>query len=168
MKAVHTFEIEQLQGEQELEIQNIKKEEAGKVMENLTSVLLDLDTTDFMTTSIPKSNPSPGRQPVIKQDEPVAEDAPKKSEEVESVLSNDPYIETALCTTCDECTNLNGVMFKYNADKLAYIADATAGTFSDLVEAAELCPVGIMHPGTPLNPNEPNLDSLIERAEKFN
>ncbi len=59
-------------------------------------------------------------------------------------------------------------MFKYNADKMAYIADASAGTFKELVEAAELCPVGIIHPGSPLNPNEPDLDNLVKRAEKFN
>ncbi len=164
MKAVHNFEIEQLKGEHQLEIQNIKKEEAGKVMENLTSVLLDLDTANLVTTSIPTPNPSPGALPV----KVVAVDIPEVMEEDEGVLSNDPYIETALCTACDECTNLNGALFKYNTNKLAFIADPKAGTFSDLVEAAELCPVGIIHPGSPLNPNEPNLDSLIARAEKFN
>ena len=59
-------------------------------------------------------------------------------------------------------------MFKYNADKMAYIADPKAGTFSDLVKAAEICPVKVIHPGSPLNPNEPDLDDLIERANKFN
>ena len=51
---------------------------------------------------------------------------------------------------------------------MAYIADAKAGTFSDLVEAAEKCPVKIIHPGSPLNPDEADLDSLVERAAKFN
>jgi pyruvate-ferredoxin/flavodoxin oxidoreductase len=58
-------------------------------------------------------------------------------------------------------------MFKYNADKMAYIADAKAGTFSQLVDAAELCPVAVIHPGSPLDPNEPDLDDLTARAEKF-
>lgn len=168
MKAVFTFEVDQLKGEHELEMQKIKEEEAGKVMENLTAVLLDLDTTNIRTASIPSSSPLPNTQAVVKPVEEVTKDAPAKIVAEEETLSNDPYIDTPLCTTCDECTGLNGVMFKYNADKLAYIADAKAGTFKQLVEAAELCPVGIIHPGSPLNPNEPDLDNLIPRAEKFN
>jgi pyruvate-ferredoxin/flavodoxin oxidoreductase len=37
-----------------------------------------------------------------------------------------------------------------------------------MVTAAERCPVRIIHPGTPLNPKEKNLDKLIKRAEPFN
>ncbi len=37
-----------------------------------------------------------------------------------------------------------------------------------MVEAAELCPVGIIHPGTPINKTEENLEDLIVRASKFN
>jgi len=86
----------------------------------------------------------------------------------ETVLSNDPYIDTPLCTSCNECTNKNGKLFNYNADKMAFIADAEAGTFLELVESAELCPVSIIHPGAPLNPDEADLEDLIKRAEKFN
>ena len=50
----------------------------------------------------------------------------------------------------------------------AYIADPEGGTFREIVEAAESCQVSIIHPGKPLNPNEPNLDDLIARAESFN
>ena len=49
----------------------------------------------------------------------------------------------------------------------AYIADPDAGTYRQLVEAAESCQVAIIHPGKPRNPNEPNLDELIKRAEPF-
>ena len=48
-----------------------------------------------------------------------------------------PWIESALCTTCNECTNINPQMFKYNGDKQATIADASKGTFLQLVKAAE-------------------------------
>jgi hypothetical protein len=34
--------------------------------------------------------------------------------------------------------------------------------------AAERCPVGIIHPGTPLNPNEKDLAKWVERAKPFN
>lgn len=88
--------------------------------------------------------------------------------EEEDGLAMEPYIETARCTTCNECTNLNGRMFAYNADKQAYIKDPRAGTFAQLVQAAERCPAGIIHPGTPLNPKEKDLEKWIRRAEKFN
>ncbi len=34
-------------------------------------------------------------------------------------------------------------------------------------KAAEKCTAGCIHPGTPLNPNEKDLERLIKRAEKF-
>jgi hypothetical protein len=81
--------------------------------------------------------------------------------------TDDPYIETPRCSTCNECTNLNNRMFAYNAQRQAYIADPTAGTFRQLVEAAESCQVSIIHPGKPRNPDEPGLDELIARAQPF-
>jgi len=77
------------------------------------------------------------------------------------------WIETPDCTTCDECVDINPKIFKYNEDKKAIIIDPTAGTFEDIVKAAEKCTAVIIHPGTPWNPNEKNLDKLIKRAEKF-
>ncbi len=78
------------------------------------------------------------------------------------------YIETPRCNACDECTKKNPKMFIYNENKQAYIADIDAGTFRDLVESAEVCKVAIIHPGKPRNPDEPNLEDLIKRAEPFN
>jgi pyruvate-ferredoxin/flavodoxin oxidoreductase len=78
------------------------------------------------------------------------------------------YIDSARCTTCNECTNLNKRMFAYNAAKQAEIKDVSAGTFQQLVLAAERCPVAIIHPGTPLNPKEKDLEKWVKRAEKFN
>ncbi|MCR4283402.1 MAG: ferredoxin [Bauldia sp.] len=81
--------------------------------------------------------------------------------------SDDPYIETARCTTCDECTQINDKMFAYDANKQASIVNPDAGTYRQLVEAAESCQVSIIHPGKPRNPNEPGLDELQKRAEPF-
>jgi ferredoxin len=80
---------------------------------------------------------------------------------------DEAYIETARCSTCNECTTLNSKLFSYNENKQAYIADINAGTYAQLVEAAESCQVSIIHPGKPRNPNEPGLDELIKRAELF-
>ena len=58
-------------------------------------------------------------------------------------------------------------MFAYDDNKQAYIADLTAGTYRQLVEAAEACQVAIIHPGDPWDPSEPNLDELVGRAAAF-
>jgi ferredoxin len=78
------------------------------------------------------------------------------------------YIETELCTSCNDCTDRNSMMFAYNEAKQAYIRDAGAGTFRDLVEAAENCPVCIIHPGKPVDPHEPGVEELMRRADTFN
>ncbi len=83
-------------------------------------------------------------------------------------LTLEAYIDSARCTTCNECTNLNNRMFSYNAEKQAYVKDAKAGTFQQLVVAAERCPVSIIHPGSPLNPKEKDLPKWVKRGEKFN
>jgi pyruvate-ferredoxin/flavodoxin oxidoreductase len=83
-------------------------------------------------------------------------------------LSMEPYIDTELCTSCDDCINLNKQMFAYDENKQAYIKDAHAGTFKHLVMAAEVCPAEIIHPGTPLDPREKDLEKLTNRAARFN
>jgi hypothetical protein len=81
--------------------------------------------------------------------------------------SDEPYIETPRCSSCDECIQINGKMFAYDANKQARIVDPLAGTYRQLVEAAESCQVAIIHPGMPKNPGEPGLDELLKRAEAF-
>ena len=94
--------------------------------------------------------------------------APAAAPEAEEKRSPDEaYIDTARCTTCNECTQLNDKMFAYNENKQAYIANPDAGTYAQLVEAAETCQVAIIHPGKPRNPAEPGLADLLKRAEAF-
>jgi pyruvate-ferredoxin/flavodoxin oxidoreductase len=93
--------------------------------------------------------------------------APAEVDEDEDDFGMEPYIETARCTSCDECTNLNNRMFAYDDNKQAYIKDVTKGTFKELVLGAERCPVAIIHPGTPINPRERDLEKWVKRAEPF-
>ena len=83
------------------------------------------------------------------------------------VLEDMPWIETPRCTTCNECRQINDQLFGYNENMQAFIADPDAGTYRQLVEAAEGCQVSIIHPGQPRNPSEPDLDDLMERAKPF-
>jgi hypothetical protein len=80
---------------------------------------------------------------------------------------DEPYIETIRCSSCNECTIINDRMFAYNPNKQAYIADVRAGTFRELVEAAENCQLSIIHPGKPRDPNEAGLEDLLRRAAPF-
>ena len=100
---------------------------------------------------------------------PSAEPEPEPEEEAEEELSFDePWLDTPACTTCDDCMGINKMMFAYNDDKQAYLVDPKAGTFEDLVRAAEICPAKCIHPGKPLNPNEAGLEELMARAAPFN
>jgi len=93
---------------------------------------------------------------------PTVEAAP-----AEDKSPDEAYIETPRCTTCEECMQINSKMFVYDANKQAYIADIGAGTYRQLVEAAEACQVSIIHPGKPRNAGEPGVEELIRRAEAF-
>jgi hypothetical protein len=93
--------------------------------------------------------------------------APAPAEPAEAKPAGEPYIETVRCSTCNECTKINDRMFKYNQNKQAYIADLRAGTYAQMVQAAESCQVAVIHPGKPWNPDEPGLEELLKRAEAF-
>jgi pyruvate-ferredoxin/flavodoxin oxidoreductase len=94
--------------------------------------------------------------------------APAATAAADDALVLEAYIDSDRCTTCNECTNLNNRMFSYNSEKQAYVKDVKAGTFQQLVVAAERCPVSIIHPGSPLNQKEKDLPKWTKRAEKFN
>ncbi|MDP2805469.1 MAG: 2-oxoacid:acceptor oxidoreductase family protein [Gallionellaceae bacterium] len=78
------------------------------------------------------------------------------------------FIDTPECTACDECTNINPKIFAYNEQKKAVIINPKAGNYLDIVKAAEKCTAGIIHPGTPWNMSEANIEKLKQRAAKFN
>lgn len=105
---------------------------------------------------------------VAESTQPAAATPPAESAAVaETRSSDDAYIETPRCSTCNECIELNPRMFAYDGNKQAYIADIKAGTYRELVEAAESCQVSVIHPGKPRDPNEPGLEELVKRAEAF-
>jgi ferredoxin len=93
--------------------------------------------------------------------------APAAAEPEPARNPDEPYIETIRCSTCNECTQINPRMFAYNENKQAYIADLKAGSYKQLVEAAESCQVSIIHPGKPWDSSEPGLEELLERARPF-
>jgi pyruvate-ferredoxin/flavodoxin oxidoreductase len=79
-----------------------------------------------------------------------------------------PWIETEECTACDECININSAMFAYNEAGKAVITDAKAGSYQDLVKAAEKCTAQVIHPGLPGDRSAPDIERWIARGEKYN
>jgi hypothetical protein len=120
-----------------------------------------------VTDSVPAVAETPAAAPPALAPAPAAAPAAPPVEVAKAPAPDEPYIETPRCTTCNECTQLNGRMFAYDGNKQAYIADVSAGTYRELVDAAESCQVSIIHPGKPRNPDEPGLEELLERARPF-
>ena len=105
--------------------------------------------------------PAAAAEPVAAPDAAGAEpSAPAHSRD-------EAWIDTARCPSCNECQLINDRMFGYDERKQAFIKDLAAGTYRQLVEAAESCQVAIIHPGKPRDPNEPGLEELLVRAEPF-
>ncbi|MCB2153260.1 ferredoxin [bacterium] len=139
-----------------------------EIVDRIAGQLLSEAPVTGAVTRPASPRPAPNSSAASVEEAATEPEAAPVEEEEESLSFDDPYIETPRCTTCNECVQLNGELFKYNENKQAFINDASAGSFRQLVEAAEKCPVHIIHPGKPLNPNEPGLDGLVERAAKFN
>jgi pyruvate-ferredoxin/flavodoxin oxidoreductase len=77
------------------------------------------------------------------------------------------WVETPECTACDECIEISPGIFAYNEEKKAVIVDPQGGKYKDIVKAAEKCTAGCIHPGSPWNASEKDLEKLVKRAAKF-
>ncbi|MDJ0813750.1 MAG: ferredoxin [Woeseiaceae bacterium] len=163
-------ERDQLQKDHEEALESVRTEAAGEAMGQLVDFLMGADLSGMVAggspvVKMPATAPAGTEAPVEAEAEPAVEAAGEPEEELSF---DEPWLDTAACTTCDDCISINKMMFAYNEDKQAYIRDVNAGTYADLVAAAEICPAKCIHPGKPLDPNEPGLDELIARAEPFN
>ena len=160
-------ERERLRAEHAEELEAVRNAAAREAMQRLTDVLLGMDHTATMPSALAPS----GRPETPTREKPAAAEpaqAPAKAEEEEALSFDEPWIDTPLCTSCNDCMKVNPLLFVYNDEKQALLGDLSTATFAQLVQAAELCPAKCIHPGKPMNPNEPGLDGLIERAAPFN
>jgi ferredoxin len=154
-------------------LERVRTDTAKESMERLAAALLSPDELASLPSELTAAFPSvempPAEVPLESGEAAPVEPTPVVQEVEEEPLSFDePFIDTPLCTTCNECTNLNSRLFQYNADKQAIIADSTAGTFAELVKAAELCPARCIHPGKPRGDDSTGTAEMIERAAPFN
>jgi ferredoxin len=148
------------------EQEQVRTEAAAGVMGRLTEVLMSMDfTSGALQVPAAPVTPATPEQSL----EPAAESEPAPAvEEEDEPVATDPWIDSGLCTSCNDCLVINPQVFVYNDDNQAYIADAGAGTYAQIVEAAVICPAKCIHPGQPLNPDESGLEALLEQAAPFN
>jgi ferredoxin len=162
-------EQERLQAEHAAEVEQVRESAAGEAMQRLTDMLLGIDLTGASGGFMPTTRH--GARPAAEGAKPSAEEpaeVPETAEPEPSLSFDEPWIDTPLCTSCNDCTNLNSLLFLYNEDKQALLGELSTGTYAQMVEAAELCPAKCIHPGKPWNPSEAGLEELIERAAPFN
>ena len=154
---------EELEAAHAEELSNVRTEAAGEAMERLVGVLMNVDSLPAVEQAPQAAPPPPAAVP---------EAAPEAVEEVpaaeEEISFDEAFIDSPLCTTCQECININQKMFKYDGNKQAFISDITAGTYEQLVKAAEKCTARCIHPGLPRADDSSATDELIARGAKFN
>jgi pyruvate-ferredoxin/flavodoxin oxidoreductase len=166
-----------LRAEYEAKLSEGGEEQAHVVVNRIVSGLFgEAEASGALPVTRPEATPSvphallqdaaPGPAAPAAAGEGSREEEDSSEEEI-TAFANEPYVDSALCTTCNECTNLNSRVFAYNENKQAVLEDPRAGTFQDLVRAAELCSSRLIHPGDPLDPNERDLDEWLERAKPF-
>jgi pyruvate-ferredoxin/flavodoxin oxidoreductase len=138
--------------------QNIRNEVIGKITRGLMKIVTGQNGGEGLDLSAMVSPEEEGS------------DTPRESEKRDNGSGEyiAPWLETEDCTACDECININSKMFAYNNDKKAYIKDPKAGTYQDLVKAAEKCTAGVIHPGLPADRSGKDMDKWISRGEKYN
>ncbi len=160
-------QVAQAKAEFDAELERVRTETAAEVMSRLTDMLLGMDLSSVSAAARPAVVTSQSSEEQQVQDSPAEEVIEDELVEEEDSFE-DPWIDSPLCTTCNDCTDMNPLMFVYNDSNQAFIADLSAGTYLQMVEAAEICPSKCIHPGKPWNDSEPDLDELVERAKTFN
>ncbi len=162
--------LEAIEKKYQAELDRTTGELAQEIVSNIAAALLNQPVAGPPVAALPPPMSVAVAPPPAPKEKAAQADAAEAADEPadEAPLSLDePYIETPRCTTCNECTAINPRLFAYDENQQAYIKDLTAGTYREMVTAAEKCPVRIIHPGKPLNPDEPGLDELLKRAEPF-
>jgi ferredoxin len=160
----------------EEELERVRETAGQEALERLVNVLMDLEsapgsapalTSERAAALVAEAATAPGAETA--EVPAVSEEAPPEqpAEEEEGLSFDEPYIDSVLCTTCNECINLNSRLFTYNENKQATIGDPSAGTFDELVKAAEKCPARCIHPGKPRDDDPTVTDALRARAAKF-
>jgi ferredoxin len=137
-------------------LEQARRQGAGEAVQRLVAALLG--TTPIAVAEA--SQPAGGdRAAAAAPAEAAAPSAAAESEE--------PWVASYLCTSCNDCLKVNDRMFRYNADNQIYLADASKGTYAELVKAAEACPAKCIHPGSPRPDDATATPAVRARAAKL-
>lgn len=170
-RAVAQQTLNAMAAEHAAEVERVRTQAATEAMQRLADLLLNIDSTvpvirtatAGVTTKSEAITPSSTTVPVTTQAASVASTATTASEP----SFDESWLDTPLCTSCNDCFKVNPLLFSYNSDKQAQLGDLSKGTYAQLVKAAELCPAHCIHPGRPWNPDEPGLEALVAKAKQL-
>ncbi len=143
----------------------VAEDAVAEAMDRLAASLLSIDGSLVAAPAAPRAPSAPAAPtdvsaPAAEADVPAALEEPDEDD----IVMDEAYIDSFMCTTCNECTNMNPAMFVYNGDKQAEIVDLTAGSFEQLVKAAEICPANCIHPGKPRAGDASATPDVVARA----
>ncbi len=141
--------------EQVTDMEQITRQVRADVAQKLTANLLSMILADDAAA------------PTIVEAGVVSEQAAAPTARPASGDYEAVWIDTPECDGCEECIKINPKIFQFNADKQAEVINPQGGPYRDIVRAAEKCTVSCIHPGTPWNADEKDLDKLVKRAQAF-
>ncbi|MBV6432354.1 MAG: hypothetical protein IANPNBLG_02496 [Bryobacteraceae bacterium] len=139
-------------------VEQARREGAREAIERLVAALMSREPLPSSLLAAPPPPPPPPPPKAQPQPQPPA---------AEPSPAIDPYIDSYLCTSCNDCMKVNALLFLYDGNKQAYISDPKLGVFADLVKAAEGCPAKCIHPGAPRPGDASATPQMIARAAKF-
>ena len=146
--------------EKVVDMDQIRQQVRADVAQQFTSNLLSMILKDGGGEAVSIEMPAPSAAPADAA-------APAAASSAGDGDFEPVWIETPECDGCEECVIINPKIFQFNEDKQAVVVDPKGGPFADIVRSAEKCTVSCIHPGTPWNPDEKDIDKLIARAEPF-
>ncbi len=166
--------------EKTVDVEQIKAEVRTDIVQRLAQGLLDLTMKggDLSSVVVPAAAPAAAEAPTPSA--PAATPAPAVAAaapaSAPAAASGNgagngyvaPFLDSNECTACGECIQVNPAVFAFNDKKQAFIKDPRAGSYKDLVRAAEKCAARAIRPGMPADRSEKDVEKLIKRAQKYN
>lgn len=164
----HAKAVSELENQHQARVEEVRQSAAGDAMQGLAQMLLDVNMGDLGSLAPASPSGAPAAAVATAATEESTSEPEAAAEEPEEEEGfDDPWVDTPLCTSCNDCVVINPRLFVYDDNKQVMIGDAQGGSFAELVKAAEACPAKCIHPGKPLDSSEANLPDLIQRAAAF-
>lgn len=153
----------------EHELERVRAAADEEAVDRIVAAIFDLEREAGVAAgaAAPARPKVAGAAPTVAPSAPAAaapSAAAPSPEPTPAAEEEEAWVDTALCTSCDECTRKLPQVFAYNGNKQAYVKDPRGASFKEIVAAAELCTAKIIHPGTPWDAAEPDLAHSLERA----